>query len=151
MKNLANCSIREFTRQTVKMCRSVRKWLKATDIMNIRRRVPTLPDIPEITDRSDPEQLEKQAQAIKERREIVQQAALDNGIDMILAMLEENEDETLEVLAYALFLEPSEIDNYKMKDDLRSITEMICDNDVIDFFASLVQLDQKIGYEDKSE
>lgn len=37
MKNLANCTPSEFLKQTNKIKKSVEKWLKATDIMEIRK------------------------------------------------------------------------------------------------------------------
>ena len=40
MKNLANCKPSEFLVQTNKIRKSVEKWLKITDIMNIRKVVP---------------------------------------------------------------------------------------------------------------
>ena len=145
MKNLATCTPREFARQTARMARAVQKWLKATDIMNIRRNVPQLPEVPEITDINDADQVRKQEEAVKERRGIIAQAALDNAVEMILSMFEAHPDETLEVLAYCLFLDPSELDNYQMKTIMRSVTELISDEDVIDFFTSLALLAQKTG------
>ena len=44
MKNLANCKPSEFFAQTNKIRKSVSRWLTETDIMNIRRRMPTIPD-----------------------------------------------------------------------------------------------------------
>ena len=44
MKNLANCGPREFLRQTAKIRHAVEKWLTLTDIINIRKRLPDLPD-----------------------------------------------------------------------------------------------------------
>jgi hypothetical protein len=48
MKNLANCTPREFLKQTSKIKGSVEKWLKVTDVMNIRKRMPKA--LPEISD-----------------------------------------------------------------------------------------------------
>jgi hypothetical protein len=47
MKNLANCKPSEFLSQTNKIRKSVEKWLKLTDIINIRKRIPV--GMPEIT------------------------------------------------------------------------------------------------------
>ena len=39
-KNLANCTPKEFLVQTNRLRKSAEKWLKATDIMNIRKNIP---------------------------------------------------------------------------------------------------------------
>ena len=44
MKNLANCKPSEFLRQTNKIRRAAEKWLKITDIMEIRKTLPELPE-----------------------------------------------------------------------------------------------------------
>ena len=138
MKNLANCTMREFVAQTAKMSDSLENWLKVTDIANIRQSVPDLPDLPE----KDAPDYKK---AVKERRDILRKAATANAFKVVRSALGEHPDETLEVIAYACFIPLEEIDNYKTVDILRNITEIISDEDVIDFFVSLQQLDQKIG------
>ena len=44
MKNLANCGPREFMRQTAKIRHAVEKWLKLTDVLNIRDKLPKIAD-----------------------------------------------------------------------------------------------------------
>ena len=43
-KNLANCTPKEFMVQTRLIKRAVEKWLTETDIMNIRKNMPKLPE-----------------------------------------------------------------------------------------------------------
>lgn len=124
MKNLANCTPSEFLRQTVKIKKSVEKWFKLTDIMNIRRRKP---DIPEGATR------EEKAAALKEQ-------ARENALAMFNAVFEEHPDETLEVLALMCFVEPEHVDDHPVKEYLKAFTELINDEDVLDFFTSLARL-----------
>ena len=42
MKNLANCTPREFLKQTYRIKKSVEKWLELTDLLNMRKNMPTL-------------------------------------------------------------------------------------------------------------
>lgn len=138
MKNLANCTPREFVKQTGLMADALENWIKVTDIVNIRREVPDLPAIPD----NGSEGREK---AIKERSVIIRKAAMENAFKIVRKAFKEHPDETLEVVAYACFIPLDEIDNYKMSDILRSVTELINDKDVLDFFISFQQLDQKNG------
>jgi oligoribonuclease NrnB/cAMP/cGMP phosphodiesterase (DHH superfamily) len=124
MKNLANCKPSEFLKQTAKIRRSVSKWLTVTDIMNIRKRLPELPD--DVT---------------KEEKD---DAMIDQGMknmDAILeAVLEDHPDETLEVLALLCFVEPANVDDYPMSLYFDSFNELINNNAVKGFFISLVRL-----------
>ena len=43
-KNLANCTPKEFMVQTRLIKKSVERWLTETDIMNIRKNMPELPE-----------------------------------------------------------------------------------------------------------
>lgn len=128
MKNLANCNPREFLQQTNLIRKSVSKWLTDTDIINIRKR---LPDIPENASSDEI------AFANQEQARINFNAILD-------ACLDEHPDETLEVLALICFIEPDEIENYKMIDLFSSMNEMINDKAVLSFFTSLMRLVNQI-------
>ena len=44
MKNIANCTPREFLRQTNKIRKAVSNWLTLTKVMDIRKRLPQIPD-----------------------------------------------------------------------------------------------------------
>lgn len=137
MKNLANCTPREFLKQTSKIKRSVEKWLKATDIMNIRKRMPKA--LPEISD-SLPD--DAKAEMLSKRSEMIRKQAYKNVSDILDAMLEDHPDETLEVLSYCCFVDPEKVDDYPMGYYLAAVTEMMADESVKAFFTTLISLVQ---------
>lgn len=124
MKTLANCTPREFLVQTNKIRKSVSRWLKLTDIVNIRKRVPALP-----LDMSK-----------EDRDKAMREQATENLNAMLDAMLDEHPDETIEVLGLLCFIEPEDLDNYKMSDLLGGFAEVIGCPEVINFFISLARL-----------
>ena len=134
MKTLANCTPREFLKQTNRIRISAEKWLTATKILEIRRRMPELPAPVETKDRAD---LQK---AIEERKEAFAKQTRENLFAMLEAMLETNAEETLELLALCCFVEPEDVDNHTMSEYLVSIGELLNDVGVISFFDSLVRL-----------
>lgn len=127
MKNLANCKPSEFLRQTVKIKKSVEKWLKLTDLMNIRKRKPVFPET--VTE--------------AEKAEILKGQIRENATAMFESVFEEHPDETLEVLALMCFVEPDHVDDYPVKEYLKAFTELINDEDVLSFFTSLAHLGLK--------
>lgn len=124
MKNLANCKPTEFAAQTVRIRKSVKKWLNDTDIMNIRKRLPNIPD-------SADENAKKEAMDAQVRENL--SAIFD-------AVMEDHPMETLEVLALICFVEPEHVDDYPMEDYLAAFNELINNQTVIDFFMSLLRL-----------
>lgn len=124
MKNLANCTPREFLRQTNKIRKAVANWLSLTEIGKIRS---TLPAIPE--DASDDE---KQA--------LIKEQAIKNANKILDIIMDEHPDETLELLALLCFVEPEDVDNHKMSEFLGAFNELINDSEVIGFFISLIRL-----------
>ena len=135
MKNLANCTPREFLKQTFRIKKSVAKWLEDTDILSIRKTIPVL--IP--TDNLEGEEKKK---AQEENKKKVQKQLTKNFMDMLDKILDEHADETVEVLALCCFVEPEDADNHTMSEYLESIGELLSDSGVISFFTSLAQLDQ---------
>ena len=124
MKNLANCKPSEFLRQTNKIRKSVDKWLKLTDIKNIRKNVPEIP--------SD--------LSIEEKQELMFEQGKKNLNSMLENILEVHPDETLELLALLCFVEPEDVDNHTVAEYLSSFNELINCKEVIDFFGSLMRL-----------
>ena len=124
MKNLANCKPSEFLRQTNKIRKSVDKWLKLTDIKNIRKNVPEIP--------SD--------LSTEERQELMFEQGKKNLNAMLENILEVHPDETLELLALLCFVEPEDVDNHTVTEYLSSFNEIINNKEVIDFFGSLMRL-----------
>lgn len=134
MKTLASCTPREFMKQTNRIRISAEKWLTATKILEIRRRMPDLPTPTESKDRAE---LQK---AMEERKEAFAKQTRENFFTMLEAMFDTNADETLELLALCCFVEPEDVDNHTMSEYLACISELIEDAGVISFFGSLVRL-----------
>ena len=124
MKNLANCDPIEFLIQTNKIRKSVEKWLTATDIHNIRKRLP------KYDDKMD-----------EKKRAEVRKAQMRKNFNAILdACLEEHPVETAEVIALTCFVDPEDIRNHKGSEFLGAAGEMMANEDVLSFFTSLVSL-----------
>lgn len=139
MQNLAKCKPSEFLRQTNRIRKSAEKWLKDTDIMNIRRRMKPMQ---KITDGMTAE--EKEAVAARNRQTLQQQTA-DNLRAILDAILDEHPDETLELLALMCFVEPENVDDYPIADYITAINDMLSDEAVMGFFTSLTRLGQMFG------
>lgn len=136
MKNLANCTPREFFAQSVKIKRSVEEWLDVTKIMDLRKTKPA--NLIKIEGLSD----EAKAKAIEENKRLWKEQSKKNLSMLFDKMLDENAEKTIEVMALCCFVEPADIDNHTMSEFLKSIGELMSDEGVISFFISLVQLGQ---------
>lgn len=136
MKNLANCKPSEFLRQTNRIRKSVENWLKITDVMSIRKRMPE--GMPEITK----DMSKDEARAVLEKRqEMMAEQSQRNLKAMLDAMLDSHPDETLEVLALCCFVEPENVDDHTVSEYLLSINELLGDSNVRDFFTFLMSLE----------
>lgn len=136
LKNLSNCKPTEFIVQTGKIAKSVENWLFETDILNIIKKSPKLEIIPpDATDDQKDKLLEKNEKAIQEQ-------AKKNIFEVIESVTEKHPEESTKVLAMCCFIAPESIDDYQTRDLLASFTEMIGDPTVLDFFSTLVQLEQ---------
>ena len=87
-KNLANCTPKEFMVQTRLIKKSVERWLTETDIMNIRKNMPELPE--------DIDEEEKKAK-LKEQ-------SSKNLSAMFDAIFDEHPYDTVELLALVCFV-----------------------------------------------
>jgi len=134
-KNLANCNAEEFLIQTNKIRKSAEKWLDATDIMGIRKNVPIF----EVPDGATSEEVER---LMKEHKEKVSAQAKKNLSKIFDAVLEEHPKETLELLALLNFVEPENVNDYRVTDYLANMTKLMEDESVVSFFTSLVRLGQ---------
>lgn len=138
VKTLANCSEVEFLRQTNKIRHSVQKWITVTDIQNIRKRLPELETIPADADDEIKEQL-------REKNEQLRQEQASKNFDAILdAMLEDHPEETAEIIKLCCFVDPEDKSKH-ITYYLGAFAQMMKDNDVIDFFTSLLNLVQTFG------
>lgn len=124
MKNLANCTPREFFAQTVKIKRAAEDWMTKTDIAKIRSRAPVI-----AANMSKREKDEAMLNQIK--------ANLSAMFDEIM---ERHPNETLNLLALLCFVEPEHIDDYPISDYLSALSEMLGSEAVIGFFTSLARL-----------
>lgn len=120
MKNLANCTPREFIRQTNKIRKAVSNWLTLTKVMEIRERMP--------------------AAGKNATKDEMNQQIKDNINAMLDAIMDEHPDETADLLGLMCFIEPEDLDNHSMSELLGSAAEMLNDREVLGFFSSLVRL-----------
>ena len=135
-KTLVNCKPSEFLAQTLKIKKSVERWLTDTDILNIRREVPALEPYP--IDAT----VEQKEEIFSANKKLLEAQARKNVSKMLDAILEAHPEETLEVMALCCFIDPAQVDNYTMRDFLVPINSLLNDEAVIDFFTSLASLGQ---------
>ena len=124
MKNLANCSPREFLVQTNKIRKHVQNWLTITGIMEIRKRVPVIP-----VDAS-----------IEDRHKAMEEQSRKNLSAMFDAIFDEHPEESAELLGMLCFIEPEDLDNYRMSDLFGAFNELLNCEEVVGFFTSLMRL-----------
>lgn len=136
MKNLSNCTPVEFLKQTNKIRHSIEGWLKDTGILEVRKNKAQLI---EITDNMSDEERED---AEKENEKRARTQVKKNISDMLDKALEINAEKTVEVLALMCFVDPKEANNVKPTVYLKNVSELLSDKDVIDFFISLMRLEQ---------
>ena len=128
MKTLATCSPVEFLVQTNKIRRSVESWLTLTKVMEIRKRLPELPQ------GAKPEDVKKARQ----------EQAKKNFSSILDSVLEEHPQETVELLGMLCFIEPDDLENHSMLEIISSVNELIASPEVLSFFTSLTQLVQTV-------
>lgn len=126
MKNLATCKPSEFLKQCNRVRKNVEKWLTDTEIMEIRKRLPVIPE--------DATPEERKAAELKQ--------ANANINAMLDSILESHPDETLALLALCCFIEPEHADDNPVTDYLDAFSDMISNPSVLRFFTSLVRLGQ---------
>ena len=136
MKTLANCKPSEFLRQTNKIRKAVSAWMTATDIANIRARLPEKEPVPENATK------EEKVAIILRNTEKLKKQRIENLNAILDAVLDEHPDETLEVLALCCFVDPENADDHPVGDYLTAVSQLISDEAVIGFFISLAQLGQ---------
>ena len=134
MKTLANCKPTEFFTQTNKIRKAVKNWLDVTEILEIRKRVPTLATPAKAESK---EELEKN---IEERKQAFTRQTMENLFDILEAVLEDHPQETIELMALVCFIDPKDADNHTMSEYLSAINELMNDKAVVDFFYSLASL-----------
>lgn len=134
MKNLANCTPKEFLTQTNKIRKAVAKWLKLTDILNLREEAPKFEPLPK---GATAEEIDAH---MKEYRKLVSEATSRSMNNILDAVMDKHPDETIELLALVCFVEPKDVNNHTITEYLQTINELVSNDVVIDFFTSLVRL-----------
>lgn len=127
MKTLANCNPREFLRQTAKIRTAVKDWLDLTKILEIRKHTPNV----------DPASVSKE-----EYKAEWDKQAKKNLQDMLAVILDEYPDESADLLCLLCFVDPANAENVKMTEIMASVTEILNSPEVLDFFRSLMSLEQ---------
>lgn len=136
MKTIANCKPSEFLKQTNRLRKAVEKWMNHTDIINIRKRIPTFTPIPPNADEAEKEKILKYNESLKVTQ------AFENMNAILDAALDQYPDETLEILALCCFVEPENVDDYLITDYLNAFAEILHNQAVVSFFTSLAKLGQ---------
>ena len=136
MKNLANCTPKEFLKQTYKIKKLAEKWVKEIDILNIRKKIPELKSVDGLSE-------EDKKEVQKENQKKVRDAIMDNLMEMLDKVMDEHCDDTVALLALVCFVEPEDAEKHTMSEYLGAIGELISDPGVLSFFTSLAQLDVK--------
>lgn len=119
MKNLANCTPREFLAQAVKVADPLTAWMDEIGYKEIKQRRPDGYD-----------QMSKE-----EKLDAMAAKALENMSDILGKAMQTAPDRTLEVLALSCFVEPADIDKHPMSEYLRAVREMLESREVRDFFS----------------
>lgn len=127
MKTLANCTPREFLKQTNKIKNAAKDWLTKTDIQGIRGRLPKIDD----------------GMSKEEKRKAFQDQAMDNAMEILDAVLDKHPDETIKIMCLCCFIEPEDADNHTMSEFLGRIADVLLDDNVASFFVSLASLGQR--------
>lgn len=139
-KNLANCDPIEFMGQAYRIKECAEKWMKATDILSIRsKKVEGLEII-------NSDMSEEEAGKIREKNKaLVSAQARKNFSEIFNSVFRDHPKETVELLGLICFVEPEHVREHKMSWYLANIGDILTDSDTLDFFTSLVQLEQ-IGF-----
>lgn len=128
LKNLANCTPKEFIVQTNRIRHSVESWLKLTDIPTIRAQHAVIND----------------DMTTEEREAANYEQGKKNLNEILDSVMEKHPDETVELLSMLCFVEKEDIDKYTMTEYLAAFNELIGNKEVVNFFTSLIQLGQML-------
>lgn len=129
IKTLANCKPSEFMKQTNRIKRQVEQWLTDTDIMNIRKKLPTIPE----------------GATEDERKTLLKEQSMKNLSEILDSALEEHTDETLAILALCCFVPVEKADSKSIDFYMTAISDMMESDAVARFFTLLARLGQKTG------
>ena len=127
-KTLATCLPIEFLKQTNRVRKCAETWLTATDILSLRKKMPTL-----------------DKNVTKEERDKVMAEQIKKNLSAILdTILDEHPEETLELLALMCFVEPAEANDYPVIEYLNAFSQIFNSPEVVSFFVSLMRSAQTV-------
>lgn len=128
-KNIANCKPSEFLKQTNIIRKYAEYWFKLTDLQEIRKHLPDIPD----------------GASEEERKALEVEQGKKNFSAMLDSALEEHPDETIGLLALCCFVPASEADNQPMEMYMDCIADLLESEATMRFFISLARLGLKLG------
>lgn len=135
LKILSECKPTEFMAQTNRIKKAAEKWLKDTNIAEIRKVKPE-----GLEKVSDDMPLDDRMAALERNKKLLMEQATVNLSNMFDEIMVKHPEETLELLALCCFVEPDHVDDYPMSEYLDAFNRLINDKAVIGFFTSLVAL-----------
>lgn len=118
MKNLANCTPREFLKQVMKLKKPLMQWYNDVGVAEIRKRMPD----------------GFESMSDKEKMKALEHQSIDNMGDILASAIEKNFDSTIEVMCLCCFVDPKDVDTHPMHEYLESIMEIMNSEDVRNFF-----------------
>lgn len=124
MKTLANCNPLEFLTQTNRIRRQAEKWLTLTKVLEIRKSTPDL----------------HEGMTTEEMKSAWKKQIETNVSNMLTAILEEYPKETAELLCLVCFIEPEDMEKHTMGELIAALNDVLANDEVVSFFASLARL-----------
>ena len=129
IKSLANCKPTEFARQTNKIRHYVEKWVKLTQVGEIRKHLPEIPE----------------GATEEEKNALIKEQNFKNFSEMLDKALEEHPEETIGVLAMCCFIPPEKADEQPIDLYFEVLSDLIESKAVTRFFISLAKLGLRVG------
>lgn len=129
IKSLANCKPTEFARQTNKIRHYVEKWVKLTQVAEIRKHLPEIPE----------------GATEEEKNALIKEQNFKNFSEMLDKALEEHPEETIGVLAMCCFIPPEKADEQPIDLYFEVLSDLIESKAVTRFFISLAKLGLRVG------
>lgn len=125
MKNLANCSVKEFLMQINKIRHEVKSLFDAADIKSIRSKMPKFTG----------EETEE------EKAEIIRKQGKKNLSEILDNCLEKNVDLTVKVIGLCCFKNEEEAEKMEVSEFYDVVFELLGSKRVMDFFMKLANSD----------
>lgn len=129
IKSLANCKPTEFARQTNKIRHYVEKWVKLTQVGEIRKHLPEIPE----------------GATEEEKNALIKEQNFKNFSEMLDKALDEHPEETIGVLAMCCFIPPEKADEQPIDLYFEVLSDLIESKAVTRFFISLAKLGLRVG------